>query len=124
PARVLREKLLVRIRCIGSTRALPIFVFSQLRETHARLRSERAIRMTFEKMVVGFRRVRGLRGFPIDALAATTCDERHAHDHQHSRSQRAQFHLVSPRPRTNVAHVTSAISPSRNILSGGPYSGR
>jgi hypothetical protein len=60
---------------------LPIFVFGELRKTRARLRSKRAIWMKREEVVIGFRCVRRFRGFPIYALAAATCDERHAHDY-------------------------------------------
>jgi hypothetical protein len=78
---VLREKLFVRIRGVRGTRVLPILVLGELRKTRTRLRGELAIRMKLEEMVVAFLRVRRFGGFPVDTLAATTCDERHAHDY-------------------------------------------
>jgi hypothetical protein len=74
---MLRKKLLIGIRRVGSPGALPLLILGKLRDSRTGLRRELAVRVTMEKVAVTLNGVRRLCGTPVLLLAAATAKHGH-----------------------------------------------
>jgi hypothetical protein len=70
---VLCNKLAVGIDAVGASRVLPVPVFTELRDTGARLRGQLALGMPLDELTVSLDRVRRFRRTPILLFAAAAC---------------------------------------------------
>jgi hypothetical protein len=73
PIGVLCNEVAIGIDGVGTSRVLPVPIFTELRNTRARLRRQFALRMTLDELTVSLDRVRRFRRTPILLFAAAAC---------------------------------------------------
>jgi hypothetical protein len=70
---VLCNEVAIGIDGVGTSRVLPVPIFTELRDTGARLRGELALGVPLDELTVSLDRVRRFRRTPILLFTAAAC---------------------------------------------------